>query len=458
MTLSINRIEDLANKNVTVIGAGKTGVSVSMLLSRHGARVMLADTNEDVLERNNLPDTVRIRLGPHTDDMLKADLIIKSPGIASDVPILQKARKAQIPVWDELELVSLMLDPSKIIAITGTNGKTTTTALVSFILNFAGVSTLTAGNIGVPISSIVDRLDTARVVVLEISSYQLECQRSFKPHIAAVLNLSADHLERHKTMDEYQRVKERIFHNQSREDYAILNHDDMYGQAMAHHCPSEIIFFSSKYNVKKGVYADTERFYGFLPDKTFTIRPRLQIPGEHNIENALAATACTVLFGIEPETVESALAEFPGVRHRLELIGTVNGIHFINDSKATNVHSTIMALKAFHKKPVWLILGGRGKGASYKPLKKYLYSVKGILLIGEDALTIKKDLGSSAPTVDCFTIRQAVAYSFSHAKPGDTVLLSPACASFDQYKNFEERGDDFRSRVKSQDHHSRQGM
>lgn len=438
---------DCAGKKVAVLGAGRTGIAVSRFLAARGAHVLLSEKEKHPSVSRTIPQFIETEFGGHSRRILQTELIIKSPGISYQMPLLKKARLMKIPVWDELELVSCFLDSPKVIGITGTNGKTTTTSVVSAICNQAGLKTITAGNIGIPISSLLDRLANAEVIVLELSSYQLETQESFRPHIAAVLNLTPDHLARHVSMKTYRKAKEKIFKNQLRRDFCVLNYEDSFCRKMAGSCPGNVLFFSSKRRLRAGIWYDARGWHFKFSGKEFIIHPRWTLPGMHNIENALAAAGITALFGIPHTDIQKALASFKGVPHRLEFIGCIRGITYINDSKSTNVHSAAVALNSFNG-PVWLILGGEDKGSSYNLLRKLVKDhAAGVLLIGEAAHTIRKELGGSAPCIMCGTMKKAVRYCAEHAGQGDTVVLSPACASFDQYKNFEDRGEDFKRLV-----------
>jgi len=439
---------DIKGKRIAVLGAGRTGTAVSRFLARRGAHVLLSEKQNKSSISERVPRTVDVEFGGHSARVLESELIVKSPGIPYKAPVLKKARRKKIPVWDELELVSRFLDPEKVIGITGTNGKTTTTSLVSAMCRQAGLRTLTAGNIGLPVSTVLDDVSRADVVVLELSSYQLERQRSFRPHLAAVLNLTPDHLSRHRTMTAYRKAKERIFINQAARDMCVLNYEDAYCRAMAPACPGKVIFFSSSRKLRSGVWHDARGWHGAYNGRRFSLHPAWRLPGRHNVENGLAAVALAALFGIAGGHIQKALSRFKGVPHRLEQAGSIKGVRYINDSKATNVGSTAVALNSYAG-PLWLILGGEDKGSSYKPLKAMLQNrVVGVLLIGRASNRIYADLNGTVPVVRCGTLKKAVQYCVKYARLGDMVLLSPACASFDQYMNFEERGRHFKKLIK----------
>jgi UDP-N-acetylmuramoylalanine--D-glutamate ligase len=353
-----------------------------------------------------------------------------------------------MPVLGEIELAYRLIKPAMIAAITGTNGKTTTTTLVGEIFKAAGHKTLVAGNIGSPLAASVNKVDGRTAVVLEMSSYQLEDTYDFRPRISAILNITPDHIEHHKTMAKYALAKSRIFVNQGASDHCVLNYECARTKKLAGKCRANIIYLSSKRPLKKGVYYKNGEIFVMLPRNKFSFKASLKIPGMHNIENALAATAITAAAGIKKSIIESTLNRFSGVEHRIEYVSTVAGVDYINDSKGTNVDSTLVALKSFNR-PVWLILGGRDKGSPYAPLKTEINSkVKAVLLIGEAANKIKKELTGITEFYETKNIGNALKIARKNASPGDVVLLSPACASFDQFNNYEERGSYFKKLVK----------
>jgi UDP-N-acetylmuramoylalanine--D-glutamate ligase len=397
---------DLKGRTVLVVGLGVSGRAAVGLLKKKGARVVTVD------EKN----------GPRKFPS-NVDLIVTSPGVPWDHPELKKARARGVPVWGELELGWRFVRPKNTIAVTGTNGKTTTTALIGWLLKKSRRPVVVGGNIGAPLSGLTQRINAKTFLVLEVSSYQLESQDSFHPNVGMILNVTPDHLKRHKTMARYAAAKARVFKNMTRHDVAVLNGKDAWCRRVSKSVRAKKVFFPST--------------------KLMNLARSIKLPGRHNLENAMAASAAALAVGLTEKEIKAGLSSFKGVKHRIQPVRTWRGVHFINDSKATNVDSTLVALEAC-RRPLYLILGGEHKGTPYTPLKTLIKKkVKEILTIGEAASIVAKDLKGAAPIVSCKTMRGAVAYAAANAKPHDTVLLSPACASFDQYKNYEQRGDDF---------------
>ncbi len=420
------------NRDVLVIGAGKSGTAAARLLVGLKSRVTLTDEKSAAELRESLkglPRSVRRRFGVKRFVDKPYDLIVVSPGVAWDHPELKRARDEGVTVWPELELGWQLVRPYKTVAVTGTNGKTTVTALIGHLLKTAKRTTLVGGNIGTPLSALVSQVTPKTYLVLEVSSYQLEAQQSFHPNVGIFLNLTPDHLARHKTMAGYADAKARLFDNFTPSDTAILNGRDAWAKKIAATLRSQIIFFPNP------------------TDKR--LARALRLPGQHNQENAMAASAAARALGLSAKQIKSGLASFHGVAHRIELVRERNGVQYINDSKATNVDSTLVALKSFGQKII-LILGGEHKGSPYTPLKSWVRKrVRQILTIGEAAPLIAKDLKGAAPIFHAGTLANAVREAARIAKRGEVVLLSPACASFDQFKNFEQRGDVFAGLVKA---------
>ncbi|MFH1387250.1 MAG: UDP-N-acetylmuramoyl-L-alanine--D-glutamate ligase [bacterium] len=401
---------NLTGKHVTVFGLGKSGLAAVKKLESVGSIVKTSDT----------------KLGGHKlSDIEGSELIIVSPGIHLDIPVLEEAKKRQIPIISELELASYFLT-KPIIAITGTNGKTTTTTLIGEILKAGGKKVAVAGNIGDPLVAVDDsQLDH---IVVEVSSYQLETIDKFRPRISVILNIQPDHLERHHTMAEYIKQKAKIFKNQQGDDCVVYNEDDGEVRKMVREAKCE------KQGFSKAKAAEI-----------ITIAPsEIKIPGRHNLENALAAASVANLCGIPKEVTAKVLKTFPGVEHRIEFVTRINNIDFYNDSKGTNPDSTMVAIETFAGKGIVLILGGKEKGVDLTPLiNKIKASVKTVILIGEAAeifAAALKDGGYDHYHQAGMSMEAGVKKAFSLAAPGDIVLLSPACASFDMFKNYEERG------------------
>jgi UDP-N-acetylmuramoylalanine--D-glutamate ligase len=417
---------DLKNKKVTVIGLGKSGIAAARKLVAVGAKVRATDSKASVDTGGIEKLGVEVELGGHTSKFIEgADLIVVSPGVHLDIPVLEEAKKKGVRVISEIELAFQFLG-KPIIAVTGTNGKTTTATLIGEMLKAGGKKVAVAGNIGNPLVEVGDRdLD---FVVAEISSYQLEAIARFRPWISVILNIQPDHLERHGAMEEYIKQKARVFMNQRGDDYVIYNEDDPEVKRMVLSAKCHVLGFSK---VKAA--------------EIITIKPEeIKIPGRHNLENSLAAASVAYLCGVPRERVAEVLRTFPGVEHRIEYVVTINGIEFYNDSKGTNPDSTAVAIDTFPGRGIVLILGGRDKGVSLDQLVgKVKKHVKAVVLVGEAAERFERALrdgGFNAVHQADFSMEEAVGKSFSLASKGDLVLFSPACASFDMFNNYEERG------------------
>ena len=448
---------DLTNKKVVILGLGKSNISAVRLLNRLNSKeIFVSETNPDNEYIPELKSSgIFYETGDHTDACIKnTDLIIKSPGIPMHSGILNKAVKLNIPVWSELEFAYRLINPNKIIGITGTNGKTTTTTLTGKICSNAGYKTVICGNIGSPLSDFVDKIDAKTIVVIEISSYQLETIDTFKPHISCILNITPDHLEHHLNMDEYIKSKSRIFSNQDKSGYCVYNHDDSLTRELIlknrQKYPVKFVPFSISSELEEGIYYNKGNFIMNLNThikSEYSIN--LQIPGNHNIENAMATIAISALLNIKIDIIKKTIESFQGVEHRIEFVRELNGIKYFNDSKSTNVDSTYVALNSFDN-PVILIMGGRDKGAPYKPLSGLIrQKVKKLLLIGESTGKIYNELNSATEIIKCGTMENAVREAHQSGNPGDIVLLSPGCSSFDQFTNFEHRGKVFKDLVNS---------
>ena len=443
-------------KKALVCGMARSGIAAAKLLNRLGARVTLQDMKKreeisaDVLALEG--EGIVLYTGANPDEIACAqDLIVLSPGIPCDLPFIAAAEKAGIEVISEVEL-AYRLTPCPITAITGTNGKTTTTTLTGEIMKTAYSGTAVVGNIGIPYSEEGERLTEKDWVVAEISSFQMEKAKEFHPHISAVLNITPDHLNRHKTMDVYIAMKERVFAKQTAEDFCILNHGDEACRKMADKTAAKVFFFDSSETLAEGIYLDGDAIevrWGAI-NETLIHVDELQILGVHNYENVMAAAAMGICAGIALDTIRAVLKGFAGVAHRIEYVATVDGVDYYNDSKGTNVDASIRAVLAM-KKPIVLIGGGYDKGSSFDEWTKLFPGrVKHLVLIGVTAPKVRASAEKFGFTAisDCETFEEAVDLCREKAEDGDCVLLSPACASWGMFDNYEQRGDMFKEQVR----------
>jgi len=450
----------LKGKRVTVVGLAKSGVAAARLCAREGARVTVTDrrTERELAAPLAALDGAEVRraLGGHDPaDFVGADLVVASPGVPLAIPELAAARAAGVPVWGELELGARFVPGTPVVAVTGTNGKSTTTALAGAL--FArDRRTFTGGNLGTPLCDHVLRGDPADVLVLELSSFQIEGLRTLRPRVAAVLNVTPDHLDRYRDVEDYAAAKARLFGGQQPGDFAVANARDPRAVAMAAASRAELLTFGFGAPAPAAARdpggepgpAGAElvlSVHAGAPER-YLVRSRA-LRGRHNRENAMAAALCARLLGVPGDEVQAGLDAFPGLPHRLELVAERGGIEWVNDSKATNVDSTAVGLSAFPagRPRIVLVMGGRGKGAPYAPLRPlFAGRVKALLTIGEDAPRVAAELGDLCATDGCGTLAAAVSRAATLAEPGDVVLLSPACASYDQYRSYEERGESFR--------------
>jgi UDP-N-acetylmuramoylalanine--D-glutamate ligase len=443
---------ELRNKRVLVVGLARTGVATALFCAARGARVTATDTRGEselgaaVAELRRAG--VGLELAGHRQELIRdAELIIPSPGVPADAPLLQSARSKGLTIWSEIELASRFLK-GRLIGITGSNGKTTTTSLIEHILKNAGFSTILAGNIGTPLISYVEKTSDKTITVAELSSFQLELIEKLRPNISVFLNLTPDHLDRHHTLESYGAAKARIFENQTEADSAVLNADDPGATPYAPAKP-QVFWFSRKQRVAQGAFVKENevlfRREG-IEEKVLKLAD-IPLAGAHNVENVLAAVAATRLAGAEPASVAKGVRSFTGVEHRLEFVAEIGGVRFYNDSKATNVDATRKALDAFPGR-ILIILGGKDKGSDYTVLQAPLRE-KAILalLIGAAASKIEKQIAGSVAIEQAGTIERAVETAAHAARPGDVILLAPACASFDQFQNYEHRGRVFKELV-----------
>ena len=443
---------ELNGKRVLVVGLGKSGVASALFLKQHGARVTVSDTKSGNELRNEIPvlldHGITVETGGHGERTFRGqDLIVVSPGVPVDAPPLVQARALGASVIGEVELAAQFLT-GPIVAITGSNGKTTTTALVGEIMTAAGFPALVGGNIGTPAISLAERARSDTVIVLEISSFQLETVETFRPKVAMVLNVTPDHLDRHRSFEVYVDAKARLFENQGASDFAVLNADDPTCVGMAARTRAQVFWFSRQKEVQQGTWVHDGNILFRDPSGQREILQVFEIPlkGAHNLENVLAAVCAGTLMGCASGKVRQAVKGFKAVEHRLEYVATIGGVEYYNDSKATNVDATIKALESFPAN-IHLILGGKDKGSDYSVLNDLLRQrVKRVYTIGAAAAKIESQI--TAEVVPCETLDNAIRKAHARAQPGDIVLLAPACASFDQFKNYEHRGQLFKQIVK----------
>ena len=446
---------ELKGKKVLVVGLGKSGLAAALFLRRKGAQVTVSDVRSAESLAREIPalleEGIMVEAGGHgLLTFRRQDLIVVSPGVPLDTPELVQVRNFGLPIIGELELAARFLK-GKILAITGSNGKTTTTALAGEIFKESGFPTLVAGNIGVPVVGLIDESTDETWSVLEVSSFQLESTVEFHPSIAVILNITPDHLDRHGTFENYALAKERIFATQDASDHVVLNADNPRAAQAAERSRAAAHWFSIEHEVTQGAWVQEGHVvFRAAPGGTVEeILPLAKIPlkGEHNVENVLAAVCAARLAGVPGEAIEQASEKFQAVEHRLEYVATINGVEFYNDSKATNVDATAKAVAAFPG-GIHLILGGKDKGSDYTTLSPLLRArVRAIYTIGSAAAKIESQLRGVVSIHSCETLANAVNTAGNAARPGDVVLLAPACSSFDQFENYEQRGRVFKQLV-----------
>lgn len=439
-----------------VIGTKRSGLAAIELLQKHGAKVRAMDAQAPTPDEQKRFDALQVPVVAQSAENLAdrgkgPDLIVLSPAVPYDLPMLREARQHGVDVIGEVELASYFLK-GPVIGITGSNGKTTTTALTGHLLRKCGIACQVGGNIGTAITSLVDSSADGQWNVIELSSFQLETISHFRASIAACLNVTPDHLDRHHTFESYAAAKSRLFETQARGGCAVLNYDDPTCRVYGERAKGEVYWFSVTQPVPRGIsiHDDVIRFDG----QGFLSRSQIKLRGLHNVENVMAAALVARLAGAKLEDLGQAVETFPGVEHRIEFVRELNGVEYFNDSKATNVDAALKAIYAFPQN-LWIILGGKDKGSDYSPLRTPLQErAKAALLIGAEgdyphaaAPLIRETLSGFVPLVGCGTLERAVQYAREHATPGDTVLLAPACASFDQFQNYEERGSRFKHLV-----------
>lgn len=447
---------NLAEKKVLVFGTGISGIGAAKLLEKVQAEVILYDGNEKLCKeeiRKKLPNDSKceIVLGALSKELLESlDLVVMSPGVPLDIPAVEQIKAAGIPIWGEIELAYQMSE-GMVLAITGTNGKTTTTALLGEIMKAYAESVFVVGNIGNPYTDAALSMTEDSYTVAEISSFQLETIDTFAPKVSAILNITEDHLNRHHTMEEYIRVKELITKNQTKEDYCILNYEDEVLREFGEKCPAKTVFFSSERKLEKGVFLDDDVICLKTDKETFEIvkTEELKILGKHNYENVMAASAMAYYAGVPMEVIHKAVTQFRAVAHRIEFVEEIDGIAYYNDSKGTNPDAAIKGIQAMNR-PTLLIGGGYDKESSYEEwIQSFDGKVKYLVLIGQTREKIQEAAHKCGfmNTILADNLEEAVSICTEKAEKGDAVLLSPACASWGQFDNYEQRGDKFKEYV-----------
>jgi UDP-N-acetylmuramoylalanine--D-glutamate ligase len=446
---------ELKDKRVLVVGLGKSGVASAVFLKERGARVTVSDTKSPDQLREEIPvlldHGITVETGGHGERTFRGqDLIVVSPGVPVDAPPLVQARASGEPVIGEIELAAQNLT-GPIVAITGSNGKTTTTTLAGEILAAGGFPVAVGGNIGTPAISLIAAATKETIFVLEVSSFQLETIQTFRPKVAVVLNITPDHLDRHRTFQTYVDAKARIFENQQPVDFAVLNEDDPTCRTLRDRTRAQVFWFSRKQEVQQGAFVRAGKilFRDATGQREIMLVSEIPLKGAHNVENVLAGVCAGALMGCEPAKIREAIQNFKAVEHRLEYVATIKGVEYFNDSKATNVDATIKALESFPKN-IHLILGGKDKGSDYTVLNDLLRErVKRVYTIGAAAEKIESHIKGAAEIVHAETLENAIRRAAAVAQAGDIVLLAPACASFDQFQSYNHRGRVFKEVVRS---------
>ncbi|WP_278682035.1 UDP-N-acetylmuramoyl-L-alanine--D-glutamate ligase [Paraclostridium bifermentans] len=448
---------NLKNKNVLLVGLAKTGVSTIKKLNKLGANIIVNDIKpkeklEGIIEEIDNLDNIEYVLGKHLENIENIDLTIVSPGVPLDLPFIEKIKSEGIKIIGEVELAYKLSKNPTFIGITGTNGKTTTTSLVGEMFKKANKDTYIVGNIGNPVIDTVDLTNENSYLVTELSSFQLESIEDFKPKVSTIINITEDHLNRHHTMENYINAKARVFKNQDKADFTILNYDDSIVRDLGKNSNGNVLYFSIKEEVKQGAYLDKNNNIVIKVDGKELVlmnKSELSLPGNHNLENAMSAILMAYVLNIDTDVIIDTLRTFKGVEHRLEFVTNKDGIMFVNDSKGTNPDSTIKAITSYEK-PIVLIAGGYEKQSDFTEMIKYATkNVKALVLLGQTAdkiATTAKEHGiDNISKVE--DMEAAVKKAYEIAESGDVVLLSPACASWDMYPNFEARGLDFKENI-----------
>jgi len=449
-------------KTVLVVGAGRSGLAATRFLISRGARVVLTD----IKGRNSLDANIDclvgsvgnvgslgLELGGHRPESFqRCNLVVISPGIPLSLPELELSRKAGTPIIAEIELAYRHLK-GRIIGITGSNGKTTTTTLVAQLLKGAGMRGNAAGNIGIPLTDFISGSTLEDFYAVELSSFQLESIRDFRPWIGSILNLTPDHLNRYTGFEDYVAAKRRIFMNQDTTDFAVLNADDAPTISLASEVNATPVMFSRLSEVRYGAFIrkDQVMFRDSEAERKLFPVNSVRLKGSHNLENVLAACTMALLVGVPPESLEDSIQNFKGVEHRIEYVAEIDGVQYYNDSKATNVDAAIKAILSFPGN-ILLIAGGQDKGGDFSLLKEPVRKrVKRLVLIGEASEAILQSLGKDVQTLRATSLQDAVILCRKHARPGDIVLLAPACASFDMFRDYEHRGRAFKDAVRMEE-------
>jgi UDP-N-acetylmuramoylalanine--D-glutamate ligase len=444
---------DVKNQRILVVGLGKSGVAAALFLQDRGARVTVSDARAQAQLGEAIPKLldrgVVVETGGHGERTFRdQDMIVVSPGVPADLPHLVQAQKMGLPIIGEVELAFRYLK-GQTVAITGSNGKTTTTTLVGEVLKHSGKPTLVGGNIGTPVIELVDQSRDDGWNVLEVSSFQLETIHSFRPKVAAILNITPDHLDRHHTLEAYTAAKARIFEKQDANDFAILNADDPICVGLTKALKSRVVWFSRKQEVERGAFCRGDQIVYRDSAGETVVMPVAEIPlkGSHNIENVLAAVTAATLCGCEASKIREAVKAFRAVEHRLEFVAKLQGVEYYNDSKATNVDATMKALESFPAN-IHLILGGKDKGSDYSVMRDLLQArARRVYTIGAAAEKIAAQISGAVPIEHAQTLENAIHRASELAQSGDIVLLAPACASFDQFESYEHRGRIFKQTV-----------
>jgi UDP-N-acetylmuramoylalanine--D-glutamate ligase len=447
---------DLNGSHVIVVGAGKSGRAAARLALDRGATVTLAEQRA----ASELPESVwalvergvRLHSGGHPPGLLQgAHLLVLSPGVPLEIDLVHEARESDIPIWGEVELAS-RFTAGRLIGITGSNGKSTVTAMIGAILRGAGIKGATGGNLDTPLADLLDQDAADAVHALELSSFQLESIETLRPFVALILNLSPDHLDRHGSLDTYAAAKARIFENQSQEDFAILNDDDSPSRRFLPAVRGGLHTISTRTETERGAFLRDGKLVlrTDFGEDTLLAASALRLPGRHNLSNALAAALAARLAGAPVDAIDATLRSFEALAHRLERVGLIRDVSFYNDSKATNPAATLPALGVFDSGTIHLIVGGKDKGGDWDALVEAARTqVRRVLVIGTDPAPILRRFESACDVLECGTLDRAVEAALGGAVAGDVILLSPACASFDQFNDFEHRGDVFRETVRA---------